>query len=139
MRLHGTALVPSAPDVGVCRPVAGGPMARSRGRVVCRWFLLPVVAILTSACDPQALADSALRRAAGSVVMAVVQNEMPSPAAARATECILQNARPDEIEALARDVGVVAGTLTKANIRTIALRPAAQACFAANDVPPVIA
>jgi hypothetical protein len=100
---------------------------------------LPVVAVLSSACDPQALADSALRRAAGSVVMAVVQNEMPSPAAARATECILQNASGAEIEALARDVGVVAGTLTKANIRTIALRPAAQACFAANGVPPVIA
>lgn len=100
--------------------------------------LLAAALLATVACTPQGLADSALRRAAGSVVMAVVQNEMPSPAAARATECILQNASPAEIEALARDVGVVAGTLTKANIRTIALRPAAQACFAANDVPPVV-
>ena len=51
---------------------------------------------------------------------------------------ITEHRSPAEIEALARDVGVVAGTLTKANIRTIALRPAAQACFAANDVPPVV-
>lgn len=119
------------------RRPANCPLKPARGRGGLP-FLLPLFGVLLSACTPQGLADSALRRAAGSVVMAVVQNEMPSPAAARATECILQNASPAEIEALARDVGVVAGTLTKANIRTIALRPSSQACFAANDVPPVV-
>ena len=89
------------------------------------------------ACDPGELADKAVRRAAESVVQAVVVSDMPKAPARAATDCILGAATPDEIELLARDVGVVAGTLTKSTIRGIALRPAAQACFAANSVPPV--
>jgi hypothetical protein len=52
-----------------------------------------------------------------------------------ATRCILDAASAEELRLLARDVGVEAGTATKATIRTIALRPAAGACFAANAVP----
>lgn len=93
--------------------------------------------MLLSACDPQQLADQVGRRAAASVVLPVVQNSMPTPVAQKATDCIVRNATAAEVQALARDVGVVAGTLTKANIRAIAIRPETAACFAANGVPPV--
>ena len=86
------------------------------------------------ACTPQGIADDITRRAAMSVVTPVMERDMPSPAAARATECITRNASPSELEALARDVGVVAGTLTEANIRSIALRPATQACLTASGI-----
>lgn len=101
-------------------------------------FLLPLAVLALPGCDPQALADDVTRRAANSVVLAVVQADLPAGPAQVATTCILDNATKPEIEALARDVGVVAGTLTKANIRTIALRPATQACLAANNLPPVL-
>ena len=54
-----------------------------------------------------------------------------------ASRRLLQAASMPEIRALARDIGVEAGTQTKENIRNLALRPAAQACFAANGVPQV--
>ena len=98
--------------------------------------LLPVVMLL-AACDPQQLADQVGRRAAASVVMPVVSADMPAGPAQAATTCIVQNASAAEVQALARDVAVVAGSSTKATIRAIALRPEAQACFAASGVPPV--
>ncbi len=100
-------------------------------------YVAPIFLLMLAACDPQQIADSVGRRAAASVVLPVVQNDMPTPVARKATDCIVSNASAAEVQALARDVGVVAGTLTKANIRTIALRPEAQACFAAAGVPPV--
>ena len=48
-----------------------------------------------------------------------------------------QAANLEEVRALAADFGVEAGTLTKENIRNLATRPAAKACFAASGVPPV--
>ena len=93
--------------------------------------------VLLPACDPAEVADKAMRRAAADVVFAVVNRDMPAAPAQAATECILNAATMPEIRALARDVGVEAGTLTKDNIRTLALRPAAQSCFAANGVPPL--
>lgn len=97
---------------------------------------LPAV-LLLAACDPQAAIDNATRRTAAEVVEPVVGRELPPPQAKAATECILQVASIEEIRALARDIGVEAGTQTKENIRNLALRPAAQACFAASGVPPV--
>ena len=90
-----------------------------------------------AACDPQAMFDNTARRAAADVVEAVVSREMPVAPAKAATECILQAGSPEEIRALAADYGVEAGSLTKQNIRNLALRPSAQACFAASGVPPV--
>ena len=90
------------------------------------------------ACDPGELADSAVRRAASSVVFPVVNVDMPAGPAQAATDCILNAASPDEKRLLARDVGVEAGTSTTATIRDIALRPAAQACFKAAGVPPLM-
>lgn len=101
-----------------------------------RSIALPALMLL-AACDPQQVADTVGRRAAASVVLPVVQADMPTPVAQKATDCIVQNATAAEVQALARDVAVVAGSSTKATIRGIALRPEAAACFAANGVPPV--
>lgn len=96
-----------------------------------------IAAICLAACSPQVFADKTLRQVAESVVMPVVNVDMPAAPAQAATNCILDAATPEEIRLLARDVGVAAGTSTKATIRDIALRPAAQACYAANGVPPI--
>jgi hypothetical protein len=93
--------------------------------------------VLLAACDPAAVADKAMQRTARTVVFPVVNLDMPAGPAQSATDCILAEATPDELRLLSRDVGVVAGTSTKATIRTIALRPGAQACFAAAGVPPI--
>lgn len=100
-----------------------------------RIALFAVLAL--AACDPAELADKAVRRTAESVVFPVVNIDMPADPAQAATNCILDAASPDELRLLARDVGVEAGTSTKATIREIALRPAAQGCFAAHSVPPI--
>lgn len=100
--------------------------------------VVPLVAFGLAACDPGELVSSALKRTAYSVVFPVVNIDMPAEPARLATNCILDAASQDELELLARDVGVEAGTATKATIRGIAVRPAAQACFAANGVPPLV-
>lgn len=93
--------------------------------------------MLVIACDPQELADKALRRTAESVVQPVVARDMPAGVADLATACILDAASQEEINGLARDAGVEAGSRTKDSIRIIAQRPAAAACFARSGVPPV--
>jgi hypothetical protein len=102
-----------------------------------RKALILAALVLVAACDPAEVADKAVRRAAETVVFPVVNLDMPAGPAEAATRCILDAASPDERQLLARDVGVEAGTSTKATIRDIALRPGAQACFAAAGVPPV--
>ena len=99
--------------------------------------MFAVLPMTLAACDPQDVADQAGRRLAASVVLPVVQQDMPTPLAQSATDCIVRNATAAEVQALARDVAVVAGSSTRATIRGIALRPEAGACFAANGVPPV--
>jgi hypothetical protein len=103
-----------------------------------RTALILAAGLALAACDPAELADSAVRRAASSVVFPVVNIDMPAGPAQSATDCILNAASADELQLLARDLGVEAGTSTKATIRTIALRPAAQTCFAANGVPAIM-
>jgi hypothetical protein len=103
-----------------------------------REAIFPVIAALALAgCDPAELFTSALKRSAHSVVFPVVNIDMPAGPARLAAKCIVDAATEDELRLLSRDVGVEAGTSTKATIRMIALRPAAQACFAANGVPPI--
>lgn len=97
-----------------------------------------IAIVFLAACDPQAVAEKTMRRTATSVVQPVLAAEMPMPVAMRATECILDAASQGEINGLARDFGASSvGTLTIENIRIIAERPAAAACFAANGVPPL--
>jgi hypothetical protein len=99
---------------------------------------LALLALVTlAACDPAELVDSALKRTAYTVVFPVTNIDMPADPAQKATNCILDAASTDELQLLVRDVGVEAGSATKATIRMIALRPAAQSCFAANGVPPL--
>ena len=103
-----------------------------------RMAALSLMAVtMLAACDPSEVVGDALKRTAHTVVFPVVNIDMPAEPARLATKCILDAASQDELERLARDVGVEAGTSTKATIREIAVRPAAQACFAANGVPPV--
>ena len=102
-----------------------------------RW-LLPVLAIGTlAACDPAEMADKAVRRTAESVVQPVLARELPGPVADAATQCVLDAATIEETRAIARDVGVEAGSQTIQNIRNLATRPAAASCFAARGVPPL--
>ena len=95
------------------------------------------ILLLLPGCDPQEVAGKAFRRAAESVIMPVVNRDMPAGPAQSATACILDAASASEIEGLARDVGVEAGSLTVQTIRAIAARPAAQSCFAASGGPPL--
>jgi len=121
------------------QPGAGVMMDRSeqRGGPMQKLAMMMLAGLMLAACDPAELADKAVRRAAESVVVAVVSVDMPTAQAQTATDCILNAATAYEIETLARDVGVVAGSLTRSTIREIALRPAAQACFVANSIPRV--
>ena len=93
------------------------------------------MAVALAACDPQVMADKTVTNMAQNVVMPVVSRDLPAAQAAKATDCILGAADITEIRALARDYGVEAGSQTKANIRNIGLRPAAQNCYAASGVP----
>lgn len=82
-----------------------------------------IAAVLAlAACDPQVVMDKAVARTAESVITPVV-----GPVAAR---CIVENGTPDELRAIAVDVGVEAGTSTVRNIQAIASRPATLACVA---------
>lgn len=114
------------------------PVRRNGQRMGVMRFMAVSCVMLLAACDPQDMADQAGRRIAATVVMPVVQLDMPTPLAQRATDCIVRNATAAEVQALARDVAVVAGSSTRATIRGIALRPEAAACFAANGVPQVL-
>ncbi len=99
---------------------------------------LPLLAcLMLAACDPAEVMDSALKRTAYTVVYPVVNIDLPGEPARLATNCVLDAASESELQLLARDIGVEAGTSTKSTIRTIALRPEAQSCFAANGVPQV--
>ncbi len=87
-----------------------------------------IMALLAlAACDPQAIADKAVARTAEAVIAPVM-----GPLAAR---CIVDNGSPMELRAIARDIGVEAGSLTKANITRIARHPATAACIAASAIP----
>lgn len=84
------------------------------------WMTVAMIAL--AACDPQVLVDKAVARTAEAVIAPVV-----GTAAAR---CIALNGTPEELRAIAVDVGVEAGTSTVANIQSIARRPATLACIA---------
>lgn len=85
--------------------------------------------MVLGACDPQIIADKAVARTAEAVIAPVM-----GPEAAR---CIVDNGRPEELRAIARDIGVEAGTSTVANIMTIAQRPETLACFATSGAVPL--
>jgi hypothetical protein len=95
--------------------------------------------IVLSACSPQDVADTVTRQAAETVITPILDDYMPAPQAKGATVCILDNATPAELQGLARDVAVLAGTTTVQTVLAIAARPATQACLASVGAPPVVA
>lgn len=87
-----------------------------------------------AACSPQTLTDGVTDRAARAVVVPVLQNYMTAPQAEAAAGCVLANADSAEKRALARDVGVRAGTLTVQNVTNIIRRPATGACLRTRGI-----
>ena len=79
------------------------------------------VVLMLAACDPHVVFDKAMARTAESVIAPVT--------GAAAARCIVDNATPDELRAIAADVGVEAGSSTVADIMAIARRPGAAACI----------
>lgn len=92
-------------------------------------------ALVLAACSPQTVADSVARRTARTVVLPVVEQYMPGPAAKGVTTCIIDNATAQELNALARDVGVRAGTTTVQNVMTVATRPETIRCLQTSGLP----
>lgn len=88
-----------------------------------------VAVLVLAGCDPQVVVDKAVARTAESVIAPVV-----GPGAAR---CIVENGSPEELRAIAVDIGVEAGSSTVANIMAIARRPATLACFGQSGVVPL--
>lgn len=107
----------------------------SGGSAALRPKLALTALLLLAACDPQQVANKVMARTAEGVVQPVLARELSGVQADAATRCVIQSADAYEIEQLARDVGVSAGSSTVATIRAISLRPATAACFAANGVP----
>jgi hypothetical protein len=96
-------------------------------------FLLLAVAL--TACSPADVADKVGRRAAESVVQPVVGRNLIGGQAAAATRCIVDNASAGDVEALARDYGVEAGTSTVNTVRRIAFQPETLACLTQAGLP----
>ncbi|MBT9247574.1 hypothetical protein KM031_13930 [Gemmobacter fulvus] len=102
-------------------------------RLIAPLLLLTALA----ACNPQTVAQNINTRAARSVVVPVMQNYMTAPQAEAAADCVIANASPAELQGLARDVGVRAGTLTVQNVANILRRPATASCMRARGIGPV--
>jgi HAMP domain-containing protein len=95
--------------------------------------------VIVAACSPAALATDVTKRAARTVVLPVLSATTPAPADALATDCVIANATNAELNDLARDLGVRAGTTTTDNIRLILSKPSTQACIAGQGlVQPVV-
>ena len=87
-----------------------------------------------AACSPQDVADKIGRRTAETVVRPIVDDRLAGPQADAATRCVVQNASAAEVQSLARDVGVYAGTSTEATVWAIVARSETQSCLAASGV-----
>lgn len=87
---------------------------------------LALIFITLAACDPQTVMDKAIARTAENVISAVTGSEVAS--------CVVDNAEPAELQVLARDVGVQAGTRTTAVIRGILARPDTQTCLTRTNL-----
>ena len=99
-----------------------------------RGAALIVASLALTACDPTQVADKVGRRAADTVVRPIVADYLPGPQAEIATRCIVDNASADDVKALAKDIGVGAGSRTVATVFRIALQPGAASCMAAAGV-----
>lgn len=82
---------------------------------------LAVIFVLLAACSPQVVVDKTIARTAEVVVSAVTGDGV--------ARCVVDHAEPVELQVLARDVGVRAGTRTIAIIRGVLDRPDTQTCL----------
>ena len=82
-------------------------------------LMLALVPLTLAACSPQDMADKIGRRTAETVVRPIVDDRLSGPQADAATQCVVQNATAEEVQALVRDVGVYAGTSTEATVWAI--------------------
>lgn len=82
---------------------------------------LAVVFVLLAACSPQEVVDQTIARTAEVVVSAVAGDGV--------ARCVVDHAEPSELQVLARDVGVRAGTRTLAIIQGVLDRPDTQTCL----------
>ena len=96
---------------------------------------LAALTLALAACNPMELANAATKRAAEQVIVSVLSQELAAPVAQAAARCIVAQASPEELRAIAADIGVMAGTQTVENIRNLALRPQVVQCFVASSVP----
>lgn len=97
--------------------------------------LLFAAALALAGCDITDTTDMAMRRAAETVVSPVIDDSLTGDQASLATDCIVANASSEDLRLLVRDVAVVAGTSTVANVLDIAARPGTEACLVAAGVP----
>jgi hypothetical protein len=97
-------------------------------------LMLALLPLTLAACSPQDMADKVGRRTAETVVRPIVDDRLTGPQAAAATTCVVQNASAAEVQSLARDVGVFAGTSTEAVVWSIVARSETQACLARAGV-----
>jgi hypothetical protein len=87
-----------------------------------------VLLLALAACDPQVMVDKTIANTAQVVVSDMIGSE--------AATCVVNHADPAELAVLARDVGVRAGTRTKAIVRGILARPDTQTCLTRAKVTP---
>ena len=97
-------------------------------------LVLVITAVALAACSPQDVADKIGRRTAETVVRPIVDDRLAGAQAEAATRCVVQNANAAEVQTLARDVGVYAGTSTEATVWAIVARSETQSCLAAAGV-----
>jgi len=115
-----------------CATVAA---AKMKGAAMSRSLVLPLlIAPVLMACSPEDVADKIGRRTAETVVRPIVDNRLTGAQADAATRCVVQNASAAEVQSLARDVGVYAGTSTEATVWAIVARSETQSCLAASGV-----
>jgi hypothetical protein len=90
-----------------------------------------VIFLVLAACSPQVVVDKTIARTAEVVISAVTGADV--------ARCVVDHAEPVELEVLARDIGVRAGTRTTAIIRGILDRPDTQKCLSrAHLTAPVL-
>jgi ABC-type amino acid transport substrate-binding protein len=96
-------------------------------RILSTLAVLGLTGFALAACDPQVVVDKTIARTAEAVVAPITGDGV--------ARCVVENAQPVELEILARDVGVSAGTRTTAIIQGILARPATQACLQHAGLP----
>ena len=117
--------------------VAGSPplraclFSKNQGHDMKRFIFLGLSLLALTACSPQEVVDDVVARTAESVISAVTGADV--------ARCVVDHAETVELEVLARDVGVRAGTRTTAIIRGILDRPDTQTCLSrAHLTAPVL-